>query len=784
MLPAALAWLCGILLALYGPSLMGSATSAMLWAIGCVALALGWRWRARRHWRWLALLPVGLAAFFHAQGRINAGLEQRWPDQLEAVAVSVQAHIVELPRQLPDRWSFVLQLDQALERDEGRLAAGSRLSVNWYRAELDEPLRPGDCAQWQLQLRGLRGPVNVAGWEPERQALLQRRSGRASVSARGEACRTQSGLDRWRSDLAERVDRILPPSSSRASLKALTIGDTREFGEREWDGLRATGLTHLMAISGLHIGLLAGFGVLLVRLLYRLLPALGERWPRPLAEAVLALLLATTYAALAGFSLPTQRALAALAAFLGARLLRRNLGVWSAFGLALLVVLLLDPLAPLGAGFWLSFGAVAWLLYGMARGGPRVPAWRGLLQAQLLLSLALAPITAWWFGQGSLLGPLLNLLVVPWVALVAVPANLLALALSVVWPGGADWPLQYSAQLLRPLWWLLEQAGGSAAPVGQAAPTLLAVVLASLGVAWLFAPAGVRGRALGLLLWLPLLWPARPQPPVGALWLQLLDVGQGQAVLIRTASHALLVDAGPAAPQGLDLGEAIVVPALRQLGVRQLDLLLLSHADHDHAGGRRAVQSAFAPKAESGQLPQPDERLQPCQRGQSWTWDNVTFEILHPPEHFPYLGNDSSCVLRIEDAAGGRVLIPGDIASIVEQRLLREQPEALVADVLVAAHHGSNGSSSAAFLAQVQPSQVLYSAGWGNRFNMPRPEVVDRVAATGARQWSTARSGALSVRSDGAGGFVLQRERALRAYGWRGADLGELESENEHELSP
>lgn len=779
MLAPALVVLAAVLLSLGLPALLLEPASARLLTCSSLLLLVGycvWRWRgpvdsaARRQWlqRCIGLLLLGLTAFAYCQWHLGRALDARWPDRTEAVQIDVPGRIIGLPRQLPDRWSFQLQ---TLATIDG-LASGSVLQVNWYRAELAQPLRPGQCAHWQLAVRGVRGPVNVAGWDPERQALVQRRAGRASVKARLQECPEQAGLDRWRDDLAGRIDARLPPSPARASLKALALGDTREFSDADWDSLRASGLTHLMAISGLHIGLLAGFGALLVRLLYRVAPGLGERLPRPLAEALLALAFAGTYAALAGFSLPTQRALAGLSAFLLARLLRRSLSVWSAYGLALIAVLLFDPLAPLAAGFWLSFGAVAWLLYAFARGGNPQPVWRQLPRAQLLLSLALAPLTAYWFQQGSLLGPLVNLLVVPWIALVGVPTTLLATSLTIIAPGLADWPLQMAALALQPLWWLSAQIGAGQAPVASAAPGLFAVLLASLGVAWLFAPAGVAGRAWAPLLWLPLLWPAIARPAPGEVWLDVLDVGQGQAIVVRTRTHSLLLDAGPAAPEGMDMGEAIVVPNLRHLGLSRLDRLLISHGDNDHAGGRHAVAAALRPARIDAQLAQAEAGVGLCQRGQQWDWDGVAFEILHPPEHFPYLKNESSCVLRIADGSGGRVLIPGDIGSLIEQRLAREQPAAIAADVLIAAHHGSNSSSSSVFLEAVGAGEVIYSAGWGNRFRMPRPEVLERVAQTGARQWSTAHSGALQLRSSGVGGFVIDSVRERHARPWRGADLG------------
>jgi len=518
---------------------------------------------------------------------------------------------------------------------------------------------------------------------------------------------------------------------------------------------------------------LAGFGALLMSAVYRLTPTLAERLPRPYAQALSALVFATTYAALAGFSLPTQRAVVALAAFLAARLMRRALDVWSAYALALVAVLLIDPMAPLSAGFSLSFGAAGWLLYWFSRGGRPKPRWRNVLLAQAILACGLWPLTALWFQHGSLAGPLLNLVVVPWVALVVVPLSLLGVAGLLLLPEAwATTLLHLPAEAVRPLWWLLDRLDQWQLSTSTSAPGLVAVLLALLGVAWLFAPIGVRLRALAPLLWLPLLWPRAMPIENGSLRVFVLDVGQGQSVFVQTTTHSALVDTGPGTPGGFDAGDAVVVPSLRAAGVSRLNLLLLSHGDGDHAGGRQSVSDALAPLLLKGSLADDDPPVDSCVRADRWEWDGVKFEILHPPEHFPYLGNESSCVLRVEDAYGAVVLIPGDIGRVIEQRLVREQPEKLPAAVLISPHHGSAGSSTDTFLSAVQPDHVIYSAGWGNRFNMPREQTRARVAAVGAAQWSTARSGALELVSDQSGGFTISPMRSAVQRPWRGPDLG------------
>jgi competence protein ComEC len=682
---------------------------------------------------------------------------------LEGEEIELSGHIDGLPvRQSRSvRFDFVpLPGDQPLPR---------RLRLSWYDTEAMPT--PGACMTLVARLKRPRGVVNPAGFDFERHALVQGIGATGYVVRSLEpapGCAQRFDIDRTRGALASDIDVAVEPGRVRATLKGLAIGDTREISDADWDLFRATGTTHLIAISGLHVGLAAAVGAGVFWVIYWLWPTLGLRWPRPQAMAIGALLTAGLYAVIAGFSLPTQRTLLTIAAMLAGVLTRRELGWWTRYALALLAVLLLDPLAPLTPGFWLSFGAVAWLILAFSQRWRPESWWRLWVLPQLALTVALLPLGLAFFQQASLAAPLVNLLAVPYVTFGIVPLLLLALLLSPitalaapVWQlaawllGGFDWLVVTTADWPMTRWTLPP-------------PSLLAWTLALIGTLWLLAPRGWPGRALGAFGLLPLLWPRVESLPEGAFALTLLDVGQGQATVIQTQNHALLVDTGPGFPDGGDLGDRVLAPALSQLGVRHLDRLIVSHDDLDHSGGTTSLRRRLPIARIDASAPDtiPDARL--CQLGERWVWDGVEFEILHPPPTLPYLGNESSCVVRIE-GPGGSVLIPGDIGEVIEARLIREQPTRLDVDVLIAGHHGSAGSSSAPFLEAVTPTQVWYSAGYRNRFNFPRPEVVERVTQVGARQHGTAESGAIRLLMLPDGDGVPEFARANHRRWWHEA---------------
>lgn len=729
--------------------------SWLSWSLAVIGLVVLFAWPRGRL---VAALLLGLGwANLHA----GWSMAERLPFALEGVDLIVEGRVSGLPQRRAEqvRFEFVASGGEG----EAAQLAGRTLRLSWYRSDVIPA--PGSAWRLALRLERPRGLVNPGGFDSERYALERgiAASGYVRDASENHELHEGDGIDMLRARLSDAMAESIAAPRARF-VQALAVGDLRGLTDEDWQVLRATGIAHLIAISGLHVGLVAGFGALLMGLAYRVFPRFGLRLPLPQAAAFAALLAASGYTALAGFALPTVRTLLMIAGALAAVLLRRAFAASQSLALAGIVVLVFDPLAVLNAGFWLSFLGVAWLLWCLPQ---RMGALRGLLSAQGVMTLALLPLTVWFFGQASLAGPLANLVAVPWVSFVVVPFALLGSLLELAWSGAGAWPFRVSAWLMQGLWELLEPvAGWRGSLVYLPEVSAFAFVLALIGAFWLLLPRGVPGKALALLLFAPLLFPSRDELAQGEAELVLIDVGQGLSALVRTREHAVLVDAGPGFSSGYDAGRSAVLPTLRALGVSQLDVLIVSHGDNDHAGGAAAVKRAYAPSQVLVSREKPEAGERPCEAGSRWNFDGVSFELLHPPEHFPYLRNDSSCVLRVV-ANGTVALLPGDIQAIIESRLLREQPEKLAADVLLVPHHGSRTSSSMAFVEAVSPKFALIGSGHRNRFGLPREEIVQRYREHGAALADTAQAGAITVRLTTDGASVPLEERGRRQRIWR-----------------
>ncbi|WP_369038523.1 DNA internalization-related competence protein ComEC/Rec2 [Stenotrophomonas maltophilia] len=740
-----------------------------LWA--CVAAAglaaSGWllRWRGRGP----AALLFGLAwTACHGHWALRAQL----PAGAAAQEVVVRGRVVDLPETGPDHTRFLLDVQRcdAMPALQGRL-----LQVGWHdpwraaagdgAADLRHRVQAGAHWQLALQVRPPRSRINPGGFDGERHALLRglAGSGRVRAAAGARELRGAHGLPAWRQRTSAAIAAQVARPSARF-IQALALGDTRALSDADWAQLRALGLTHLIAISGFHVGLVAGAAALLCAGLWRLWPGLAGYWPRPQAAACAAALAAAGYAVIAGSELPTVRTALMIGVVALARAARRPVTVAQGLSLAALAMLLPAPLSVVSAGFWLSFGGVLWLLWCLPQGRPRgaVALLRGAVASQGVASVALLPLAVVLFGGTARLGPLLNLPVIPWWSLLVVPLALLGTALQALRDGAGQGPWRAAAWLFDLSWRLLQPlAEHPQAMWWLAQAPLWALPAALLGVFWWLLPRGAGGVLTGTLLCLPLLWPARPAPAQGEVELLVHDVGQGAAVLVRTARHALWYDVGP--PMAGPGDERVLVPALRALGQAAPGRVLISHDHLDHSGNLAALRR---------QLPGLEVLAPPgamiagaghCHRGLRWQWDGVDFQVLHPAPDDRVDGNESSCVLRIA-AANGVALLPGDIGRHGEQALLQQGDAALRADVVLVPHHGSGGSSTADWVRAVAPQLALVSAGHQNRFGHPKRDVVQRWRAVGAEVLSTADAGAIRVWL-GAQGLQV-REQRIHAAGW------------------
>jgi competence protein ComEC len=714
------------------------------------------------------VLVVGLAAAWTsicAAGR----LAERLPLAALGTDFMLTGTVGDFPASAPGQITFGFEIAEPR-------AAGvpPRVRLTWYDAPAG--VGPGASLAVTARLRPPRGSRNPGGFDYEQWLFVSDygatgyvRSGRVVDEAGGGIA---GAWRRFRASLAQRIGASSADADGVALLTALALGERFRFTEQHWTDFRRTGTSHLVAVSGMHVALLGIAVFALLRLIWLRLPA--PLASRDLEVAAAASLLATAYyAALTGFAVPAQRSLIMIAIALTALASRRPIGAAQIVAATLVTVLVVDPFAPLSASFWLSFVAVAILLAlaaprPLVRSGPsRLRRGARLMlefvRLQWWIGFALLPLTAWYFGEVSLVGPVVNLAAIPFFNACLVPLAVLAtLVLSLdaaaVWAAPAVHAVaSLAGATVRVLHSVAElRLAALVLPL----PTGPAAAVAALGVTLAVGGARLPGHRLAWLALLPVLFPAVRLPPHGSARAVVLDVGHGLAVLVETRTHRLLFDAGPTARSGFDTGEEIVLPALAAGGRRGLDRLVVSHADNDHAGGAAAIVAAF-PRLDV--LRGPDVVAlegRTCAAGEAWEWDGVRFSLLHPPMTFAARGNESSCVLKVATDSNS-LLVTGDIERRAESATLG-QP--LAADVVVVPHHGSATSSSPPFVAAVGASVAVVSAGYANRWGFPRPEVRERWRQSGARVVVTGDAGAVSVALGGSGVAVTAERDGRHRY--------------------
>ena len=714
-----------------------------------------------------------------AQVRLSEALPPEW----EGRDITVIGVIATLPQTLEHGTRFEFDVERTVTPG---VRVPSRILLSWWHSARDGRdavnVQPGERWRLAVRLKRPHGMVNPHGYDYEANLLERGIRATGYVRSRG-AERLTTMVHRpayWVEAARGRLrDRILSSLTGRpyaGVLAALAIGDQRAVPAEQWQVYTRTGVNHLISISGLHITMVSGLVLALASWGWRRSARLTLALPARKAAVLAAVAAAFAYTLLAGFAVPAQRTLYMLVV-IGAALW---LGVFTSatrvLALALFAVVALDPWAVLAPGFWLSFGAVAVILYATVH---RVAEQHWLIawaRTQWAVTLGLVPLLIALFQQISLVSPVANAFAIPVVSLGVVPLVLIGML------APFDAILQLAHLLMAGCMLVLEWMSTLPSAVWQQhAPPAWTVAVAMLGVLWMLLPRGFPARALGIFALLPMLLVLPPGPPAGAARLTVLDVGQGLSVVVQTQRHALLYDAGPEYGPGADAGNRVVVPFLRAAGVARLDGFVVTHDDADHTGGALSVLQAMPVDWLMTTLPdldpllfQADAPTLRCRTGLAWIWDGVRFEVLHPAAETYGLSsmkdNDRSCVLKVTTAAAS-MLLPSDIELRSEESLLASGAAALPADVLVAPHQGSRTSSSPSFVDAVGAAAVVFPAGYRNRYGHPHAEIVARYRRSGAALYRTDRDGAVEIELPHAGRVQLHRHRDVYRRYWHDAPV-------------
>lgn len=738
----------------------------------------------------IAFAACGLRAVQFASGAL--------PPQLEGRDIDVTGVVAAMPQRNDTGLRFRLEV-------EGATVAGAPVRVppqiylGWYGAavaDANDTMEPQRIApelhageRWRMtaRLKAPHGNVNPHGfdyelwlWEQGVQATGYVRAGPSDTAPHRVERAWRHPVERARQAVRDALFEHVSDRKTAGLLAALVVGDQNAIDRADWDVFRATGVAHLMSISGLHITMFAWGAALLVGALWRRSARLCLAWPAQHAALVGGIVLAVAYSLFSGWGVPAQRTAWMLATVGLLRLSGRRWPWPHVWLLACAVVVTIDPWALLQAGFWLSFVAVG-VLFATDAGLPADASvdagdngWRPRLRKsasavaramreQWVITLALTPLTLLLFGQVSVVGLLANALAIPWVTLVVTPLAMAGVIAPVSWDAAAA-AIQ---ALTLYLGWLaalpFATVSAPAAPVWAGVAGVMGGVLLAMRLPW-------HARLLGVPLLLPVLLWQVPRPAAGQFELLAADIGQGNAVVVRTATHTLVYDAGPRYSPESDAGHRVLVPLLRAFDER-VDTVVLSHRDSDHTGGAAAVlamqpQAALLSSIEDAHELQALRKATRCAAGQRWQWDGVDFEVLHPAAGDYDAANKSnamSCVLRVSNGARAALLV-GDIEQPQEARLVAASDALLRADLLLVPHHGSKTSSSRPFLEAVHPSVALVQAGYRNRFGHPAAVVLERYRQLRVPVVDSAHCGAAQWRSDDSQQVTCQRQAQPRYW--------------------
>ncbi|MFK8028141.1 MAG: DNA internalization-related competence protein ComEC/Rec2 [Gammaproteobacteria bacterium] len=676
--------------------------------------------------------------------------------QLEGEDIQLTGRVFEVKSDTPQFSKFILNIDAtAIHALEEHVPKAVILS--WYQPR--QKIHVGQSCDFVVRLKKIWRNANPGTIDYEKNMFL------AGIGARGYVrsgqCDEINLIDvepiSLRQQWIDHFQLIASQFKFANLMQALTFGERESIQAEQWQVLRNTGTSHLLAISGLHLSAISVVVFFLSNRLVRCSARLCERMPSQSIAAVFAMLAAAFYAYLAGFSLPTQRALIMVVIGLSAILIRKpviNVPVLSA---ALMLVLIINPMAVLKAGFWMSFLAVLFIFIILKRTQGKQQ-WRRVIAVQCYLGLALFPVSLLFFSQASLISPVVNIIAIPFVSFVILPLLLITQITYLFEWSVSGLMFNVLDILFSWLWWGLETSAAFDYASIEFKPDILGVVAYELGLFMLIQAKGLPVRHLAWVLLAGLFLIKEPHLSKGEMRLTVLDVGQGLAVSVETENHVLIYDAGVRAPSGFNMGEAVVLPFLKARAISHVDLAVVSHSDNDHSGGIHALISQGVVKhlmvSNQAELYKFDH-IRLCRAGDEWQWDGVDFKVLHPPISWQSNDNNRSCVIQIHHPAG-KILLTGDIEESAEEWLIGQYGDNLASDVIVAPHHGSQTSSSYRFVGLVHPQTVVFPVGYRNRYGFPHATISQRYQEIGARQVDTVSQGAVMFLFDDNQGLQMQ----------------------------
>ena len=722
-----------------------------------------------------------------AAGFCWAWLQSSWvyqhslPPAFESTQLRVTGEVVSVPESADHKTRFLFEIHDATNEKQQKWENPGLARLSWYGKH--KALKPGQIWQLTIKLKRPNGFINPTGFDYESWLFQQniQATGYVRQSTDNKLIDHVWNLQSIRYDIHQRLKLSLKDSQYTGLIIALALGMRNDISQEQWDILQRTGTGHLVAISGLHIGLIAGLCFFIGQYCWRLIPSLCLLLPAPKAAALVAMTGAVFYAFLAGFAIPTQRALVMIFVAMYSLLSDRNNKPSHVLSLALIFVLILDSRSVLSQGFWLSFSAVAILMYGLSGRYQQIRGISSWGRAQWLVSIGLLPLTLFLFQKASIIAPLANLLAIPWVSFLTVPLVLAGTMFIYISQPIGEFLLQLGNASLMPLYSFMSYFSSlSFSQWVQHSPSLIVMSGAILSIVLLLAPSGLPIKRLGIVLLLPVFLFRPEQIPPGGVRFTVLDVGQGLATVVETKEHVLVYDTGPKFSDSFDTGRSVVMPYLNQRGIHHLDAVVISHADNDHRGGLESLMNEISIDKLYTGMPEKIAQYSPelCQRSTQWQWDGVTFTFLHPDSNKKFRKNDRSCVLKIE-SAGGSILLTGDIHKRSERYLLKTQSSALKTDILVAPHHGSKSSSHAAFIKAAAATYVIFPAGYKNRFKHPAKQVRERYAVTGAQLLNSSEQGAIQFNIDAESGISRPRQyRQIAAKHWHRREIPELLKSN------